>query len=168
MDANSVYEDPLVSESNLRTLGALADGTAVPVGTFVDFDNQARSGTLPDRGADEYGSATCVNPTVPTLVYARMQSIGLQWTSPNTTVLQRQIRCVRAAAQGTYWVKSNAQLTDSITGLQPLTDYRIWVRDVCAAGDTGLWVGPFLATTSSVPCAILAAPYKEDFEGLNW
>ena len=97
-----------------------------------------------------------------------MQSIGLQWTSPNTTVLQRQIRYVRAAAQGTYWVKSNAQLTDSITGLQPLTDYRIWVRDVCAAGDTGLWVGPFLATTSSVPCAILAAPYKEDFEGLNW
>ena len=168
LDANSAYEDPLISESNLRTLGALADGTAVPVGTFVDFDNQARSGTLPDRGADEYGSATCVNPTVPTLVYARMQSIGLQWTSPNTTVLQRQIRYVRAAAQGTYWVKSNAQLTDSITGLQPLTDYRIWVRDVCAAGDTGLWVGPFLATTSSVPCAILAAPYKEDFEGLNW
>ena len=59
MDANSAYEDPLISESNLRTLGALADGTAVPVGTFVDFDNQARSGTLPDRGADEYGSATC-------------------------------------------------------------------------------------------------------------
>jgi hypothetical protein len=84
LDANSVYEDPLVSESNLRTIGALANGTAVPVGTFVDFDNQARSGTVPDRGADEYGSATCTNPTVPTLVYARMQSIGLQWTSPNT------------------------------------------------------------------------------------
>ena len=168
LDANSVVEDPLVSESTLRTLGTLADGTAVPVGTFVDFDNQARSGTAPDRGADEFGSTTCANPTAPTLVYARMQSIGLQWTSPNTTVSQRQIRYVRAAAQGTAWIKSNAQLTDSLVGLQPLTDYRIWVRDICAPGDTGLWVGPLLATTSAVPCAIAAAPYKEDFEGLNW
>lgn len=168
LDANSVYEDPLIHESTLRTTGTLANGNAVAVGTFVDFENQPRSGTAPDRGADEFGSATCANPTLPTVTYSRMQSIGLQWTSPNSTVLQRQIRYVRSAAQGTAVVKNLAQLTDSIVGLQPLTDYRIWVRDVCAAGDTGLWVGPVLATTTSVPCAILAAPYTENFEGLNW
>lgn len=168
LDANSVYGDPLVSESTLRTWSSIPNGMAVAVGTFVDFEQQPRSGTAPDAGADEFGSATCPTPSLPSLVYARMQSLGLQWTSANASPLQRQIRYSRALSQSTYWIKNNAQLTDSITGLQPLTDYLVWVRDICAPGDTGLWVGPLQATTASVPCAILAAPYLEDFESTNW
>ena len=46
---------------------------------------------------------------------------------------------------GTSVPSANDTLT--ITGLSPLTYYDVYVRGFCAAGDTGIYVGPFTIRT---------------------
>lgn len=53
----------------------------------------------------------------------------------------------------------------SLVGLDPNTEYDIYVRGVCEPGDTSTWRGPVSFTT---PCEIFSAPYEEDFNGPEW
>ena len=49
----------------------------------------------------------------------------------------------------------------SITGLQPLSDYCIWVKAICTNGDTSFWSGPFCGETGCPSST--GVPYFEDF-----
>ncbi|GAL00379.1 thermolysin [Nonlabens ulvanivorans] len=49
----------------------------------------------------------------------------------------------------------------TITGLQGSTQYDYYVRAICGATDTSVWVGP---STFQTLCDALPAPYFEDFE----
>lgn len=50
----------------------------------------------------------------------------------------------------------------SQTGLSPSTTFDLYVRSICAPGDTSQWVGPVNFTTL---CAIAVAPWSENFTG---
>jgi len=51
----------------------------------------------------------------------------------------------------------------SIVGLQPLTEYCVWVKAVCTNGDTSFWSGPFCGETGCP--ASTPVPYTQDFSG---
>ncbi|MCK5857420.1 MAG: T9SS type A sorting domain-containing protein [Bacteroidales bacterium] len=56
MDSNSVFTNPLFySNSNLHSFSSIIDGAATPnTGITTDIDNEIRSTTAPDIGADEF------------------------------------------------------------------------------------------------------------------
>jgi hypothetical protein len=53
---------------------------------------------------------------------------------------------------------------NSLTGLASSTTFQIYVRSICAPGDTSQWVGPILFTTL---CATAVAPWSESFTGTS-
>lgn len=55
--------------------------------------------------------------------------------------------------------------TPTLSGLTVGTDYAIYVRNICGAGDTSGWYGPILISTL---CSPVAAPWSEDFDGTGW
>ncbi|MEX2485113.1 MAG: hypothetical protein WED10_11155, partial [Brumimicrobium sp.] len=60
---------------------------------------------------------------------------------------------------GTTLVTNN--LGETLTGLTAITDYDVYVRAICAPGDTSDWTGPTSFTTE---CPIFAAPFHEPFD----
>ena len=55
--------------------------------------------------------------------------------------------------------------TPTLSGLTTGTDYAIYVRNICGAGDTSGWYGPLLVSTLCTP---VSAPWSEDFDGTGW
>jgi hypothetical protein len=55
--------------------------------------------------------------------------------------------------------------TPTLSGLTVGTDYAIYVRNICGAGDTSGWYGPLLISTLCTP---VSAPWSEDFDGTGW
>jgi hypothetical protein len=53
-------------------------------------------------------------------------------------------------------------LNASLTGLSPSSFYCIYVRSICAPGDTSAWSAPICFNTA---CTSYTAPYLEDFDG---
>ncbi|MDT8413234.1 MAG: T9SS type A sorting domain-containing protein, partial [Vicingaceae bacterium] len=49
----------------------------------------------------------------------------------------------------------------TISGLSPQSEYRYYVRSICAVGDTSFWGGPYTLTTL---CAPATAPWLDDVE----
>ncbi|TXB64677.1 T9SS type A sorting domain-containing protein [Vicingus serpentipes] len=49
--------------------------------------------------------------------------------------------------------------------LMPETPYDFYVRSICGAGDTSVWVGPFTFMTPCVASPITTFPWTEDFDG---
>lgn len=53
--------------------------------------------------------------------------------------------------------------TATLTGLTPGTNYCFWVREICAPGDTSIWIGPNCFKTE---CLSITAPTHEDWDAL--
>lgn len=60
---------------------------------------------------------------------------------------------------GTFVVTTNNPY--ALTGLDADTEYDIYVRGICAVGDTSTWRGPANFMT---PCNVFSAPFFEDFD----
>lgn len=56
--------------------------------------------------------------------------------------------------------------TLSMVGLTPGTGHCVWVREICAPGDTSYWTGPACFATLC-PVAGYTAPYFTNFEGIS-
>jgi subtilisin-like proprotein convertase family protein len=50
------------------------------------------------------------------------------------------------------------------TPLMPETPYDFYVRSICGAGDTSVWVGPFTFMTPCIATPVTAFPWTEDFD----
>lgn len=60
---------------------------------------------------------------------------------------------------------SHSSNSISLTGLTAGTGYCLWIREICAPGDTSLWQGPECFST---PCPTsYNAPYFTNFEGIS-
>lgn len=53
----------------------------------------------------------------------------------------------------------------SLTGLSAATNYCVFVREICAVGDTSQWEGPICFNTECLP--IVPLPYNTNFEGIS-
>lgn len=68
-------------------------------------------------------------------------------------------------SQGSGTIVNSANDTTTLINLSPNTCFEFYVRDSCAVGDVGPWVGPFTFCTL---CNPIAAPWTENFDGGDW
>jgi len=54
--------------------------------------------------------------------------------------------------------------TATITGLTAGSNYCFWVREICAPGDTSIWIGPECFKTE---CLSISAPYSQNWDALS-
>lgn len=58
-------------------------------------------------------------------------------------------------------ISTTSSLNASLSGLNAASTYCVYVRTICAPGDTSAWAGPVCFSTA---CQTFTAPYLEDFE----
>lgn len=124
-------------------------------------------GTQPPAAIDnvEVRAVTCYPPTDVRTTTATGTSITLAWT-PVAGQTQYEVYYATTATTPGETVTGSVVTTDNpytITGLNPNTQYYIWVRTVCSATDKSFWVH-LPAMTGQIPAEM---PYEEDFEGDN-
>lgn len=154
VDSNSYFGVPgFLSSSDLHLQGGLAADSGANLGIMVDIDGDVRP-LLPstgyDIGADEY-----IPPTCP-MGYA-LSAFNLTATSADVTWIK--------GINDTAWVFEygapgftpgtgtsifSSSDTATIPGLTPITNYDVYVRGICAAGDTSLYFGPLNFKTRCV------------------
>jgi hypothetical protein len=108
---------------------------------------------------------TCIRPTNFTNLRIGSDDAVFSWdadtaTSSGNYVIQYGINNPSLGAAGNTIL---AFTSDSVvvSGLTDNTNYCFWVADVCAPGDTSIWVGPICLSTNCLPST---APYLQDFE----
>ncbi len=65
--------------------------------------------------------------------------------------------------QGSGTIVNSSTIPATITGLQPLSSYSVYVQQNCGTNGLSSWAGPYSFTTA---CTAFSAPYFEDFENL--
>jgi len=163
-DANSVGADPLfinVAANNFMPSSPLVDGIAdATVGVATDIFGTTRAVT-PDPGAIEFVPPTCPQPSSLTAINVASNSADLSWIETGgATTWQLEWDTVGIAfGSGNFLITTTNP--HSLTGLSPQSDYRYYVRSICAVGDTSLWAGPYTLTTL---CAPFTAPWLDNVE----
>lgn len=180
-NGNGSFNDPGEQVYNAGAYVSNASGAiTVPAGTPIGnyrmrvVGNYLSTNPTPcgDLGNATYGEAedytvsvmappSCMPPSALNVVSVASNSAVLGWTSNNTSSSNFEINW---ATQGTSLASGTSVFTSSnpytLNGLTPVTNYRYYVRQICAAGDTSLWAGPFAFTTT---CASFPAPFLEQF-----
>ena len=104
---------------------------------------------------------TCVEPVSLNLSGITGNNVTISWTEMGTATAWEYV--VQAAGTGMPAGAGTATATNPVTdtSLAPVTDYEVYVRSVCGAGDESLWIGPATFTT---PCVVVNPPYTEAFD----
>ncbi len=93
-------------------------------------------------------------------------SVTIQWTAPAITPTlgyYYELRTSSAAGSGVVGLTSSGSamaLFTQINSLQENTNYTFYLRSVCDALDSSIWI----SYTFTTPCAIATLPYTENFE----
>ncbi|MGB1039899.1 MAG: T9SS type A sorting domain-containing protein, partial [Flavobacteriales bacterium] len=154
LDSNSIAAIPgFFSQTDLHLQGGVAADAGANVGVMVDIDGDTRP-LLPstgyDIGADEYIPPTCPMGYGLTGFNLTSSSVDVTWTvgSNDTTWIFEYGAPGFTPGSGTSLFSTND--TATISGLTPVTDYCVYVRGICAAGDTSLYFGPYCFKTRCV------------------
>ena len=107
---------------------------------------------------------TCPQPTGLTSTNTNFTSVDLNITTGAGTGWQLAYGGT-AQTPGAMSKTVVSSTTPTLSGLTVGTDYAIYVRNICGAGDTSGWYGPLLVSTLCTP---VAAPWSEDFDGTGW
>ncbi len=107
---------------------------------------------------------TCPAPTALGVSNITDVSCNLFWTE-NGSATQWQIEWdTNGFTPGTGTISLTSSNPNSLSGLTASTDYQFYVRTVCGAGDSSVWIGPFGFTTA---CSVISAPYSESFDATS-
>lgn len=163
-DANSVDADPLYfnpSSNNYAPSSPLVDGIAdASVNVTTDIFGITRAAT-PDPGAIEFVPPSCSQPSNLSTVSVSSSSANLSWVETGSATTWQIDWDTVGVAQGFGNLVITTNNPHTITGLIPQSEYRFYVRSVCAVGDTSFWGGPYTLTTL---CAPAVAPWLDDVE----
>ena len=97
-------------------------------------------------------SLTCVEPSAVTVSNIDTSSAEISWTSPNATFTSAIIEYGPTGfVLGTGDIMVATMNPVILTGLLPATSYDIYVREVCAAGDTSNYSGIVSFDTECLP-----------------
>jgi hypothetical protein len=163
LNINSFQGNPFFVNipNDLHVLGTLANNSGSnSVGVLVDIDGDARpisGSTTVDIGADEFNPASCFPPSSVTFSNPTGNSVNVTLVGGATSSWQYEYGVI-GFAQGSGNKMNTANANHSITGLTPGTDYQYYVREICGAGDTSLYTGPFGFYT------LYSVPMRETFE----
>lgn len=152
------------SNYNLHMLNNLANNKGDnSLAVVVDIDGETRpigKDTVVDIGADEFQTLSCATPSTFAVISRSLNSVQLHLNSP---ALEFQYEFgLSGYIQGsadTLYISQNDSIT--IDSLKPSTTYDLYIRSVCAPGDTSMWAGPFSFRT------VNGIPFFEDFESFG-
>jgi hypothetical protein len=110
---------------------------------------------------------SCPDPTLLSASNIGSSSADLSWTE-NAGATSWQVSYGATgvtATAGTKVVVGTNPYT--LSGLSASTAYDVYVRSICAPGDTSPWLGPVSFTTTCVAPNPIVLPYIQDFESIN-
>jgi hypothetical protein len=105
---------------------------------------------------------TCFEPTITSTTGITATAARINWTAPTSGTspigYQWEVRSSGTAGSGSAGLAASGStgtgvLTDTVTGLLGGNSYSIYVRSICAAGDTSLWTSASGFTTTPVSSA---------------
>ena len=102
----------------------------------------------------------CPKPSNLQLVFAGFNSAQLSWTSGGANNWELSYGTPGFSPNSGTIVAQNSN-PGTLTGLSPNTNYQVYVRDSCGAGDVSDWFGPISFRTA---CNPVATPYSENFD----
>ncbi len=165
---NAQNGDPMfVSASDLHATSVTLNDSGVAItGITTDIDNELRSLTTPDIGADEYTPPTCL----PTTNVGSFNVVGatasIYWTQSNTGSTFKIEYGVAGFTLGSGTSITSTNDTVAISGLTVQTTYDVYVMEICSATDSSKWSTVYSFTT---PCATISTfPYTENFDDSTW
>jgi hypothetical protein len=104
----------------------------------------------------------CPDPTLLSATNITTASADLGWTENGTATSWEIEYGSTSFVQGTGNTVVTGTNPHALTGLAANYSYDFYVRAICGAGDTSVWVGPI---NFSTPCnAVTAFPFTESFE----
>ena len=163
-DTNSVDADPLYvnpTANDFAPSSPLIDGIADPsANVLTDIFGVTRAVT-PDPGAIEFTPPSCPQPSNLTAINVSGSSAGLSWLETGSATTWQIDWDTAGIAQGFGNLVVTTNNPHTLTGLLPQSEYRYYVRSICAVGDTSLWGGPYTLTTL---CAPSTAPWLDSVE----
>ncbi|WP_415793598.1 fibronectin type III domain-containing protein, partial [Flavobacterium saliperosum] len=104
-------------------------------------------------------SPSCFAPTALNATVLSSDSVSLSWTAGAGESLWNIEYGPSGFTQGTGTVESGVSNPYVLNGLAAATEYEYYVQADCGAGDTSVWVGPFLFDTTQTPgCTTVISP----------
>jgi hypothetical protein len=164
------------TESYARTNVSIANGTVGASGTLQfklhAFRSFGSGCSTADAKIDNntfkvtvyhIAPPTCFRPSGITAT-AAPSSMLLDWTSGGASTWEVEYGAPGFAA-GTGTRLAVLSKPFNVTGLNSATNYDFRVRDSCAVGDVSIWS---VAQSFKTACAVVSAPFTEDFDGSDW
>lgn len=106
---------------------------------------------------------SCFDPTNLTIGAITSSSASFSWVGFANSFQYSIVNTPSAApSSGTLGISNN--LNTNFSSLSSASSYCVYVRSICAPGDTSAWAGPLCFNTS---CLAYTAPFLEDFEGAS-
>ena len=130
------------SNTNLHVVGAFINGAgdaSVPITVDIDGDTRPLMGsTMVDPGADEFDPPAC--PPVANLSGTNIaaQTADIFWIGSSGSYQYEVVTGGSTIGSGTSTVTALDSVT--ISGLNPSSVYDFNVREICARGDTSIWL----------------------------
>ncbi|QNR25777.1 T9SS-dependent choice-of-anchor J family protein [Croceimicrobium hydrocarbonivorans] len=162
-NTNSVEGDPsFVGSPDLHVLASTANDVAVVIaGITDDFDGDARSGSTPDIGADEFTPASCLPPTAMAAANMTDLTAELSWTPGGTETTWNIEYGPTGYTQGAGTTVSAVTANPyTLTGLSPNTTYDFYIQSDCGTG-TSIYV---FGATFTTACSAFSTPFSESFD----
>tara|TARA_R110002050_G_scaffold123299_2_gene242015 strand:- start:826 stop:4776 length:3951 start_codon:yes stop_codon:yes gene_type:complete len=104
---------------------------------------------------------SCFEPTNVVVSGVTSSSATVNWVGFATN-FQYSLVTTPSAAPSSGTLGTSSTLSTSFSNLSSASSYCVYVRSICAPGDTSIWTGPICFNTS---CLTFTAPFLEDFEG---
>jgi hypothetical protein len=128
--------------------------------TYTTYSTSTKYGFYIDNMSVE-PEASCNKPEAPVAVLRDLNGLGFSWTD---TIASNWDAVALPKGDAPDENTTPAVTVDTtyafISGLQPKTEYDLYVRANCGAGDVSYWVGPVTMKTLSAA----AYPFFTDFE----
>jgi hypothetical protein len=105
---------------------------------------------------------TCYEPTTLAANNITSNSAQISWVEFATATLWAYQYDTAGFTLGTGNTDTTSSNPYTISGLTDQTVYDVYVRAICAAGDSSTWIGPISFTTL---CNAISAPFTENVEG---
>lgn len=108
---------------------------------------------------------TCPAPSNLQASGATPTSIDLSWTNGGSESAWQMAYGPGGTSPATATVVDATTNPFTLTGLTPGTAYDVFIRAICAPGDTSQWLTP--PTGFATACGSASLPFSEDFDGVS-
>lgn len=133
---------------------------------YIVLAHELDGGTFKYIRIDDFNYEVIPSCIAPSSVMANNilpTSANLAWTQSGAPIEWQVEYGAPGFAIGTGTSSIETTSTPSLTGLSVNSDYEVYVRAICAVGDTSTWSS---VSSFSTPCNAFVAPYNENFDGL--